>query len=155
MPNSGVQGLNRLDYRVKEWDRDIQSFLKDDLVKISKPVLWCGDLNVAHREIDIYSTKGKDRAAGFTKEERDSFGNFLDQGFIDTYRHFQPNIKKFSYWNMRSGARAKGQGWRLDYFVASRSILDSPNVQMVSAEINDEIEGSDHCPVSLVLDVKV
>lgn len=140
---------------MKEWDRDLHSFLKDDLGSLGKPVLWCGDLNVAHREIDIYSTKGKDRAAGFTKEERESFGNFLDSGFIDTYRHFQPSKSKYSYWNLRSGARAKGQGWRLDYFVASRSILESTDVKMVSAEINNEIEGSDHCPVSLVLDVKI
>lgn len=97
--------------------------MKNDLQKEGKPVVWCGDLNVAHREIDIYSTKGKDRSAGFTKEERESFGNFLSQGFIDSYRHFHPETKKFSYWNLRSGARAKGQGWRLDYFVASNSIL--------------------------------
>lgn len=155
VPNSGVVGLDRLDYRVKQWDKDVQRFLSEDLTKVGKPVVWCGDLNVAHQEIDIYSTKGKERAAGFTKEERESFGGFLAAGFVDTYRHFHPDTTKFSYWNLRSGARAKNQGWRLDYFVASKSILNCPSVKMVDSRIHNEIDGSDHCPISLVIEFKV
>jgi exodeoxyribonuclease III len=120
VPNAGVDGLNRLDYRVKKWDRDFQAYLKNLEVTKGKPVILCGDLNVAYEEIDIFGPKGKDKRAGFTKEERDSFGNFLTgQGFVDTFRLCHGKQVKYSYWNLRSGAREKNQGWRLDYFVAS------------------------------------
>ena len=155
VPNSGVDGLNRLDYRVKEWDRDLQNFLKEDLeVNGGKPIIWCGDLNVAHNEIDIYGPKGKERNAGFTKEERSSFGSFLEKGFVDTFRYINPSKTKYSYWNLRSGSRQKNQGWRLDYFVVSRSLLDGPNFRLIDSEINNELDGSDHCPISLVLEIK-
>lgn len=112
-------------------------------------MIWCGDLNVAHNEIDIFGPKGKDRSAGFTKEERNSFGNFLNQGFIDTFRELHPRQTKYSYFNLRSGAREKGQGWRLDYFVVSRQLQK----RVTESEINDEYYGSDHCPLSLTLRV--
>lgn len=108
VPNSGVDGLNRLSYRVNEWDKDFMGYLKDLEVKNNKPVILCGDLNVAHHEIDIFGPKGKEKRAGFTPEERKSFGNFLDQqGFVDTYRQLNPNTVKYSYWNLRSGARER------------------------------------------------
>ena len=111
----------------------------EELTKVGKPVIWCGDLNVAHHEIDIYNPKGKDKSAGFTKEERESFGKFIDQGFVDSFRFFYPGKTKYSYWNLRSGARAKNQGWRLDYFVISESILSSSDVKMVDSCINNEL----------------
>ena len=148
VPNAGVDGLKRLDYRVKEWDVDFQAYLKKLEVTKGKPVIVCGDLNVAHQEIDIFGPKGKERRAGFTKEERDSFGKFLtQQGFVDTFRHIHGKRVKYSYWNLRSGAREKNQGWRLDYFVASQAICQ----QVIDSDINDEYWGSDHCPVSLTL----
>lgn len=120
VPNAGVDGLKRLNYRVGEWDVDFQKYLKDLEVNSKKPVILTGDLNVAHNDIDIFGPKGKERRAGFTIEERTSFGNFLDkQGFVDTFRHLYPKMAKYSYWNLRSGARDKDQGWRLDYFVVS------------------------------------
>jgi exodeoxyribonuclease III len=132
----------------------LQTFLKVDLEeKAAKPVIWCGDLNVAHQEIDICNPKGKEKQAGFTKEERESFSNFLAKGFVDTFRHFNPSKTKYSYWNLRSGARAKNQGWRLDYFVVSRSLLTSTDIRVVSSEINNELNGSDHCPISLLLEL--
>ena len=96
-------------------------------------------MNVAHHEIDIYNPKGKDKSAGFTKQERESFGKFLDQGFVDSFRFFYPGKTKYSYWNLRSGARVKNQGWRLDYFIVSQSILSSTDVKMVDSCINNEL----------------
>jgi len=89
-----------------------------------KPVILCGDLNVAHHPIDIYNAKGKEKSAGFTKQERDSFTHFLNQHeFVDTFRHLHPNTVKFSYWNLRNGARERNEGWRLDYFVVSKFMM--------------------------------
>ena len=150
VPNAGVDGLKRLDYRVKEWDVDFQRYLKDTETQSKKPVIVCGDLNVAHQEIDIFGPKGKERRAGFTVEERTSFGNFLKNAeFIDTFRHKYPKLVKYSYWNLRSGARQKNQGWRLDYFLVSGSMTNA----VINSEINDEYWGSDHCPLSLTLDI--
>ena len=151
VPNSGVQGLDRLKYRTEEWDRDLQKYLKHLETSTGKPVIWCGDLNVAHQNIDIYgASKAKEKNAGFTPEEKASFGGFLkEQGFVDTFRHLNPTATKYSYWNLRSGARAKDQGWRLDYFVCSASLLD----RLLASNINTEHMGSDHCPISLELKI--
>ena len=106
VPNAGVMGLDRLQYRVKEWDVDYHQYLKNLEKTTGKAVVWCGDLNVAHHPVDIYNPKGKEKSAGFTKEERDSFGAFLaNMEFIDSYRHLHQNTVKYSYWNLRSGAR--------------------------------------------------
>ena len=112
-------------------------------------MIWCGDLNVAHHEIDLHNPRGKERNAGFTKEERASFGAFLESGYIDTFRDLHPKQVKYSYWNLRSGARQKDQGWRLDYFVVSKAL--QPRV--LASEINNEYHGSDHCPLSLTLHI--
>ena len=126
-------------------------YLKDLELSKNKPVILCGDLNVAHEELDIFGPKGKDKRAGFTPEERASFDTFLkNQGFIDTFRHLHPKQAKYSYWNLRSGAREKNQGWRLDYFVVSQALLQAP-LKVSASEINDEYHGSDHCPLSLTL----
>jgi exodeoxyribonuclease-3 len=103
IPNAGVDGLKRLKYRVEEWDKDFQQYLHE--LEKEKPVIWCGDLNVAHNEIDIFNPKGKEKNAGFTPEERKSFDAFLQSGFIDTFRELHPKQVKYSYWNLRSGAR--------------------------------------------------
>lgn len=148
VPNAGVMGLDRLSYRVKEWDTDFHLYLKNLETATGKAVVWCGDLNVAHHPVDIYNAKGKEKSAGFTKEERESFGAFLtNREFVDTFRHLHPNTVKYSYWNLRSGARNRNEGWRLDYFVTSKFMLPA----VVSSEINDEYHGSDHCPLSLTL----
>lgn len=124
VPNAGVDGLKRLDYRVKEWDADFQDYIKSIEKTTGKPVIVCGDLNVAHQEIDIFGPKGKERRAGFTIEERTSFGNFLkNANFVDTFRELHPKLVKYSYWNLRSGARQKNQGWRLDYFICSQKMM--------------------------------
>lgn len=148
VPNAGVDGLKRLNYRVKEWDADFQKYLKDLETRTKNPVILTGDLNVAHNEIDIFGPKGKERRAGFTVEERTSFGGFLDKSeFVDTFRHLYPKMAKYSYWNLRSGAREKDQGWRLDYFVVSKQMMNA----VVDSEINNEFHGSDHCPLSLTI----
>ena len=116
VPNSGVNGLYRLKYRTDEWDVDFQKYLKE----LGKPVILCGDMNVAYEDIDVFDGRRKrNKAAGFTDVERASFGKLLKAGFVDTYRHFHGQKIAYSYWNVRSAARAKGQGWRLDYFVVS------------------------------------
>ena len=145
VPNAG-RGLTRLDYRVEKWDVDLAKYLEG--LKVKKGVIWCGDLNVAHKDIDIYKQKGMERCAGFTPQERKNFGKFLKQGWVDTFRHFNPGVKKFSYFSLRSDARAQNRGWRLDYFVVNKELL--PNV--ISSEILSEIEGSDHVPLECVLE---
>ncbi len=107
MPNAGVMDLARLPYRVNDWDVEFQTYLKNLEITKKKPVVLCGDLNVAYEEIDIFGPKGKEKRAGFTIEERRSFGNFLKQGFVDTFRHCHGKQVKYSYWNIRSGARQK------------------------------------------------
>jgi exodeoxyribonuclease III len=143
-PNS-QQELKRLDYRMK-WEDDFRNYL-NKLDEI-KPVIMCGDLNVAHKEIDLKNPKTNRKNAGFTDEERNKFTEFLDSGFIDTYRYFNPDKEgMYSWWSYRFNARKNNAGWRIDYFCASKKLED----RLVSAKIHTEILGSDHCPVELVI----
>jgi len=147
IPNSGTRGLQRLDYRIKEWDKDFQAYL----VKLNqtKPVIWCGDLNVAHNEIDLKNPKSNKRSAGFTIEERTSFGDFLNQGWIDTYRHFNPTqTDAYTFWNYMSKARATNSGWRLDYFIVPSTFINSIKTPF----IRSDVLGSDHCPIGIIVD---
>ena len=143
-PNSQNE-LKRLDYRMK-WEDDFRSYIKrlDD----KKSVIVCGDLNVAHKEIDLKNPKTNRKNAGFTDEERQKFTQFLDSGFIDTFRYFYPNEENiYSWWSYRFKAREKNAGWRIDYFCASEKLKD----RLVGAKIHTEVLGSDHCPVELVI----
>ena len=115
---------------------------------LPKPVVFCGDLNVAHREIDLKNPSSNRRNAGFTDEEREKFGVLLDAGFVDTWRFQHPDEVKYSWWSYRFNARANNAGWRIDYFIVSDSLRD----RIVSTDIHNEIFGSDHCPVELVLE---
>ena len=141
-PNS-QDGLKRLDYRM-EWERDFQAYIRD--LDAKKPVVLCGDLNVAHKEIDLKNPKTNRRNAGFTDEEREQFQNLLDSGFTDSFRYFYPDMENiYSWWSYRFKAREKNAGWRIDYFVVS-SRLDE---KLQSAHIHTDIFGSDHCPVEV------
>lgn len=144
-PNSQSE-LARLDYRMK-WDdawRDLLCRLKAE-----KPVIACGDLNVAHTEIDLKNPKTNRRNAGFTDEEREKFSALLDAGFIDTWRYQHPGVEQvYSWWSYRFKAREKNAGWRIDYFVVSEELAP----RIVSTDIHTDIFGSDHCPVELVID---
>ena len=143
-PNSQNE-LARLPYRM-EWEDAFLSYLKK--LEEKKPVIFCGDLNVAHREIDLKNPKTNRKNAGFTDEERGKFSELLSSGFIDTYRHFYPDTEgAYSWWSYRFKAREKNAGWRIDYFCVSESLRD----RLVSASIHSEIMGSDHCPVELVI----
>jgi exodeoxyribonuclease-3 len=141
VPNS-QDGLRRLDYRMR-WEDDMRAYLSG----LPKPVVFCGDLNVAHEEIDIKNPASNRRNAGFTDEERAKFGELLSAGFIDTWRFQHPDEVKYSWWSYRFNARANNAGWRIDYFVVSDALRD----RIVSTDIHNEIFGSDHCPVELVL----
>lgn len=141
-PNS-QDGLRRLDYRMK-WEDDFFAFLKH--LEETKPVILCGDLNVAHQEIDLKNPKTNRRNAGFTDEERSKMSQLLHEGFTDTFRHFFPTLTEaYSWWSYRFKAREKNAGWRIDYFITSKA-LDS---RLKNAAIHPEIFGSDHCPVEL------
>lgn len=143
-PNS-QQGLKRLEYRM-QWEDDFRDYLNrlDEI----KPVIMCGDLNVAHTEIDLKNPKTNRKNAGFTDDERNKFTDFLNSGFIDTYRFFNPDKEGvYSWWSYRFNARKNNAGWRIDYFCASDKLKD----RLVSADIHTEILGSDHCPVELVI----
>ena len=143
-PNSQNE-LKRLDYRMK-WDDAFRNYITE--LDNKKPVILCGDLNVAHREIDLKNPKGNRRNAGFTDEERNKFSELLEAGFIDTYRYFNPDkTEAYSWWSYRFKAREKNAGWRIDYFCASERLKD----RLVSADIHKDILGSDHCPVELVI----
>ena len=144
-PNSQDE-LRRLDYRM-QWETDFQNYLcKLDLVK---PVIVCGDMNVAHEEIDIKNPKTNHRNAGFTDEERGRFSELLSKGFVDTFRHFHPaEANIYSWWSYRFHARENNTGWRIDYFVCSERLRN----RLTSASIHTDIYGSDHCPVELCLD---
>ena len=143
-PNS-QDGLKRLDYRM-EWEDAFLAYLKKR--EKNKPVVFCGDLNVAHKEIDLKNPKTNRKNAGFTDEERAKFSALLEAGFIDTYRYFYPDQEGvYSWWSYRFSARAKNAGWRIDYFCVSEALKD----RLVSAAIHTEVMGSDHCPVELVL----
>ena len=142
VPNSR-DGLVRLDYRM-EWEDAFRQYVKR--LDEKKPVIICGDLNVAHKEIDLKNPKGNRRNAGFTDEERDKFTALLSEGFVDTYRYFYPDQEGvYSWWSYRFKAREKNAGWRIDYFVVSQRLSE----RLVSASIHTDIYGSDHCPVSI------
>lgn len=144
VPNS-QDGLRRLDYRMK-WDEDFRNYLME--LRKKKPVIACGDFNVAHQEIDLKNPKSNRRNAGFTDEEREQFSNLLNAGFTDTFRFFHPDETDiYSWWSYRFKAREKNAGWRIDYFIVS----DDLNDQLADAKIHTEIFGSDHCPVEVVL----
>ena len=143
-PNS-QDGLARLPYR-REWNAAFLAYLKG--LEEKKPVVFCGDLNVAHREIDLKNPKTNRKNAGFTDEERADFTALLDAGFIDTFRYFYPDAEGiYSWWSYRFKAREKNAGWRIDYFCVSESLKDC----LESASIHTEVYGSDHCPVEVVL----
>lgn len=145
-PNS-QDGLKRLEYRMT-WERDFLTYLKK--LEETKPVIFCGDLNVAHKEIDLKNPKTNRKNAGFTDEERACMTTLLEKGFVDTFRHFYPNQEGiYSWWSYRFQARAKNAGWRIDYFITSKSLED----KLVDAKIHTHILGSDHCPVELEIDL--
>jgi exodeoxyribonuclease-3 len=146
-PNS-QRGLTRLDYRTQEWDPAFLAFLKK-LEKKGKPIVFCGDLNVAHVEIDLANPKSNRRNAGFTDEERANFTHLLSRGFVDTLREFEKGPGHYSWWSQMANCRARNIGWRVDYFVASAALR--PALQR--AWISPEVMGSDHCPVGLELTV--
>ena len=141
-PNS-KQGLERLSYRM-EWEDAFRSYLKS--LDEKKPLVLCGDLNVAHKEIDLKNPKTNHKNAGFTDEERQKFSELLDAGFIDTYRYFYPDKEGvYSWWSYRFKAREKNAGWRIDYFLVSDALKKS----LKDAKILTDVTGSDHCPVEL------
>ena len=142
-PNSQDE-LKRLDYRMA-WEEDFRRYLCQ--LDTKKPVIVCGDMNVAHEEIDLKNPKTNHRNPGFTDEEREKFGKLLQNGFTDTFRHLHPEEQTFSWWSYRFKAREKNIGWRIDYFLISHRLLPS----LTSASIHTEIMGSDHCPVELIL----
>ncbi|MCD8156438.1 MAG: exodeoxyribonuclease III [Clostridiales bacterium] len=146
VPNSQNE-LARLDYRMK-WEDDFLSYVQE--LEKTKPVIYAGDLNVAHQEIDLKNPKTNHHNAGFTDEEREKMTNALQSGRIDTYRYFHPEqTGVYSWWSYRRKARETNAGWRIDYFIASDSLRDA----LVSADIHTEVMGSDHCPVELVADL--
>ena len=141
-PNSQTE-LARLEYRMT-WEDAFRAYLKS--LEKNKPVIVCGDLNVAHKEIDLKNPKTNRKNAGFTDEERNKFTELLSSGFIDTFRFFYPNQEGiYSWWSYRFKAREKNAGWRIDYFITSESLKD----RLVGAKIHTDIFGSDHCPVEL------
>ena len=145
-PNSQTE-LKRLDYRM-QWDDAWRNYLC--ALKAEKPVIACGDLNVAHTENDLKNPKTNRRNAGFTDEERGKFTELLSAGFIDTWRHQHPEVEQvYSWWSYRFKAREKNAGWRIDYFVVSEDLED----QIVSTDIHTDIFGSDHCPVEVTIDL--
>ena len=144
-PNS-QDGLKRLDYRM-QWEDDFRAYLKklDEV----KPVLLCGDLNVAHEEIDLKNPKTNRMNPGFTDQERGKMTELLGAGFADSFRRLHPEEVKYSWWSYRMKARERNAGWRIDYFIVSESAMQ----YVRGAEIHNEIFGSDHCPVSLELEL--
>ncbi|MDN7245102.1 exodeoxyribonuclease III [Planococcus shenhongbingii] len=145
-PNS-QHGLLRLDYRLL-WEEALLSYIKG--LDQQKPVILCGDLNVAHQEIDLKNPKANLKNSGFTPEERGKMTQFLNSGFVDTFRHFYPEqTGSYSWWSYRSNCREKNIGWRIDYFIASRTLAS----KLADAKIHSGIWGSDHCPVELTLHI--
>jgi len=146
VPNSG-EGLRRLDYREK-WDEDFRKYVIS--LQEKKPVILCGDLNVAHQPLDIARSKENyNKSAGYTQKEIDGFTKLLEGGLVDTFRRFYPEVVKYTYWNNMFNARARNVGWRIDYFLTSESIID----KVKDAMIYDSILGSDHCPVGLKIEI--
>jgi exodeoxyribonuclease III len=147
-PNSG-QALQRLDYRTKEWDVDFRKYIKD--LQKKKNIVVCGDLNVVNLDIDIYNTKGKSKAAGFTPQERNSFHTLLKENqLIDTFRYLYPDVtQRYSYWTYLANSRAKNNGWRIDYFLVNQEFIG----RVKESKILDQQMGSDHAPI--VLELKI
>ena len=146
VPNA-QRGLTRIDYRM-QWEDDLRAFLTE--LDKEKPIILCGDLNVAHKEIDLKNAKANVGNAGFSDEERGKFGELLAAGFTDTFRYLHPDQRDaYSWWSYMGRAREKNVGWRIDYFLVSNRIAD----QIRSAEIYPNVYGSDHCPVGLEIDV--
>ncbi|MBA2858020.1 exodeoxyribonuclease-3 [Methanococcus maripaludis] len=143
-PNS-QRGLTRLEYRQK-WDEDFLNYIKT--LETKKPVVFCGDLNVAHKEIDLKNPKTNVKNAGFTPEERSGFDNIVNSGFLDTFREFNKEPDNYSWWSYRFSARAKNIGWRIDYFCISKILRDN----LKDAFIMPEVMGSDHCPVGIIFE---
>ncbi len=144
-PNS-KEGLTRLSYRM-EWEDDLLSYLKR--LERKKPIVLCGDLNVAHKEIDLKNPQTNHNSAGFSNEERSKMTQLLHSGFVDTYRYLHPDKIEYSWWSYRFYARAKNAGWRIDYFIVSQCLKE----RIQAAEIHTQVMGSDHCPVSLRIDL--
>jgi exodeoxyribonuclease-3 len=142
-PNA-QQELARLEYRM-EWERDFTAYLSE--LDAKKPVIVCGDMNVAHNEIDLKNPATNHKNPGFSDEERAAFSRLLEAGFVDTFRTLHPDEQKYSWWSYRFSSRQKNIGWRIDYFVVSKRLLDS----VTDASIHADILGSDHCPVSLTI----
>jgi exodeoxyribonuclease-3 len=145
-PNS-QRGLTRLDYRVGEWDPAFRRYVKE--LEKTKPVVFCGDLNVAHAEIDLANPASNRNNAGFTDRERAAFGKLLDAGFVDTFRQFEKGGGHYTWWSNFGRARERNVGWRIDYFCVSEALRP----RLKAAAIHPEITGSDHCPISLELAV--
>lgn len=143
-PNSR-NGLTRLDYRL-EWEDAFLDYVRR--LDAAKPVVICGDLNVAHREIDLANPRANRKNPGFTDEERQALSRLLDAGFVDTFRHLHPDEQRYSWWSYRFSARAKNIGWRIDYFLVSKRLAS----RIREADIADHITGSDHAPVYIILD---
>ena len=147
-PNS-KRDLSRLDIRYNEWDVKFLEYCKK--LENKKPVIFCGDLNAAHKEIDVkndrsnMTTATKPGNAGFTDKERERLTKITNKGYVDSFRYFYPDVEKFTWWSYMGGARAKNVGWRIDYFFISNSLKDN----LVDAKIHDNIQGSDHCPIEL------
>ncbi len=145
VPNSG-EALARLDYR-QTWDLEFLDYCQQ--LQSKKPLIACGDFNVAHQEIDIARPKPNyNKSSGYTQVEIDGFSRFLDAGLVDTFRHFHPDTVAYSWWSYRGGARARNVGWRIDYMLTSQSLVD----KVKQAFILPEITGSDHCPVGIEID---
>lgn len=143
VPNAG-DDLKRLGFRL-EYEKDLIAYFRT----LNKPIIYAGDLNVAHNEIDLKNPKANVGRAGFTNEERNAFSNLLNQGFIDTYRYLYPDKIEYSWWSYRFNARANNAGWRIDYFIVSKELKD----KIKDAVIHTDIYGSDHCPVELNIDL--
>lgn len=144
-PNA-QDGLKRLDYRM-QWEDDFRAYLQ--ALDAKKPVVVCGDMNVAHKEIDLKNPKGNKKNPGFTDEERGKFDTLLSAGFVDTFRHFYPDLEgAYSWWSYRFHAREKNVGWRIDYFLTSERLRE----KLTGAKIHADVYGSDHCPVEVTLE---
>ncbi|WP_038828060.1 exodeoxyribonuclease III [Bacillus subtilis] len=145
-PNSR-RGLERIDYRM-QWEEALLSYILE--LDQKKPVILCGDLNVAHQEIDLKNPKANRNNAGFSDQEREAFTSFLEAGFVDSFRHVYPDLEgAYSWWSYRVGARDRNIGWRIDYFVVSESLKE----QIEDASISADVMGSDHCPVELIINI--
>ncbi|MEY8817995.1 exodeoxyribonuclease III [Bacillus subtilis] len=145
-PNSR-RGLERIDYRM-QWEEALLSYILE--LDQKKPVILCGDLNVAHQEIDLKNPKANRNNAGFSDQEREAFTRFLEAGFVDSFRHVYPDLEgAYSWWSYRAGARDRNIGWRIDYFVVSESLKE----QIEDASISADVVGSDHCPVELIINI--